>query len=124
MKPSGSKERVFIALFNYDPSCMSPNVESCHEELTLHENQLGKVFGDQDEDGFYFGEFDGKTGYIPSTYVAEVQMDEPNDAQVEKPLVNAKNRKKQAEKPKFFLMVALYDYDPYALSPNTDSDVS
>ena len=35
--------RVFVALFDYDPANMSPNVESHHDELAFREGQLIKV---------------------------------------------------------------------------------
>lgn len=35
--------RVFIALFDYDPFKMSPNTDSCQEELPFKEGQLIKV---------------------------------------------------------------------------------
>lgn len=69
--------RVFIALFDYDPFKMSPNTDSCQEELPFKEGQLIKVFGDQDSDGFYYGESNGRLGYIPCNMVSEVQVDDP-----------------------------------------------
>ena len=69
--------RVFIALFDYDPFKMSPNTESCQEELPFREGQLIKVFGDQDSDGFYYGESNGRLGFIPCNMVSEVQVDDP-----------------------------------------------
>jgi hypothetical protein len=70
--------RLFIALFDYDPYQMSPNPESCTEELPFKEGQLIKIFGDQDDDGFYYGESNGRAGYIPSNMVQEVPQDEQN----------------------------------------------
>ena len=35
--------RVFVALFDYDPANMSPNVDSHHDELAFREGQLIKV---------------------------------------------------------------------------------
>jgi len=68
-----AKYRLFIALFDYDPYQMSPNQDSCSEELPFKEGQLIKVFGEQDDDGFYYGESNGRSGYIPCNMIQEVQ---------------------------------------------------
>lgn len=43
--PTNKKQafRVFIALFDYDPFKMSPNTDSCQEELPFKEGQLIKA---------------------------------------------------------------------------------
>lgn len=69
--------RLFIALFDYDPATMSPNVDSIDEELPFREGQILKVFGDKDADGFFKGESLGRIGYIPCNMVSEVQIDDP-----------------------------------------------
>jgi RIMS-binding protein 2 len=108
---------------------MSPNIETCHEELALQENQLVKVYGDQDEDGFYLGQVDDRVGYIPCNMVAEVhdQTSIQSDlAQTDPSKTNAKTtikkKKKQGDNASLRLMIALYDYD-VCLSPNIDSEV-
>jgi len=68
--------RLFIALFDYDPYQMSPNQDSCSEELPFKEGQLIKVLGDQDDDGYYYGESNGRSGYIPGNMVSEVPMED------------------------------------------------
>ena len=55
---------------------MSPNQDSCQEELPFKEGQLIKIYGEQDADGFYYGEANGRFGYIPCNMVSEVQVDE------------------------------------------------
>jgi hypothetical protein len=77
--------RVFIALFDYDPFKMSPNKDSCQEELPFKEGQLIKIFGEQDSDGFFYGESSGRFGYIPCNMVSELQVDDP---EVVKQLLN------------------------------------
>jgi RIMS-binding protein 2 len=64
---------LFIALFDYDPFKMSPNTDSCQEELPFKEGEFIKVYGEQDADGYYYGESNGRTGYIPSNMVSEVR---------------------------------------------------
>jgi len=64
-----------VALFDYDPSTMSPNPsEALAEELPFAEGQLIRVTGDKDADGFYWGEAGGRAGYVPCNMVSEVQV--------------------------------------------------
>lgn len=147
--PSQQPVRVFRALFDYDPMTMSPNPDAASEELGLKEGELIKVsfgstvaniilnetsihlrdflqmqvLGDTDNDGFYFGELDGRTGYIPHNMISEVldqatvrdflgaTTADAGRANEERPL--GARRK----------MVALYDYNPTEASPNVDADV-
>ena len=67
--------RVFIALYNYDPTTMSPNVDYASEELGFEEGDLIRIFGNMDEDGFYFGELNSVRGLVPSNMVKEVGSD-------------------------------------------------
>lgn len=41
--PQSKKSRYFIALFDYDPTTMSPNPESCDEELPFSEGDTIKA---------------------------------------------------------------------------------
>ena len=66
--------RVFIALFTYDPITMSPNTDGVDEELSFAEGDLIKIFGECDEDGFYYGELRDKCGFVPSNMVQEVNL--------------------------------------------------
>lgn len=72
-KSTKKDHRLFLALFDYDPFKMSPNTDSCSEELPFREGELIKVYGDQDSDGYYYGESNGRRGYIPSNMVSEVR---------------------------------------------------
>ena len=72
-----NRVRLFVALFDYDPETMSPNVDALDEELPFREGQVIKVFGDKDPDGFYKGECGGRIGFIPCNMVSEVQVDDP-----------------------------------------------
>ncbi|PAA73373.1 hypothetical protein BOX15_Mlig013485g1, partial [Macrostomum lignano] len=64
--------RIFVALYDYDPASMSPNPDGVQRELAFLEGQLLTVFGSRDADGFYNGECAGKLGLIPGNMVAEV----------------------------------------------------
>ena len=66
--------RVFVALFSYDPFTMSPNIDDVDEELAFAEGDLIKIFGECDEDGFYYGELRDKCGFVPSNMVQEVSL--------------------------------------------------
>ncbi len=68
--------KLYVALFEYDPYKMSPNQDSCEEELPFKEGDLIKVFGEQDADGFLFGELNGRSGFIPCNMVTELQVDD------------------------------------------------
>lgn len=70
------KCRIFIALYTYDPKTMSPNVEYSDDELAFKKGDLIKVLDDTDEDGFYFGELNGKSGMVPGNMVAEVNTED------------------------------------------------
>ncbi|XP_073948157.1 RIMS binding protein isoform X5 [Choristoneura fumiferana] len=117
---SKTRGRYFMALFDYDPATMSPNPESCDEELPFSDGDIIKVWGDKDTDGFYWGECRGRRGYVPHNMVAEVSEQDAGQAA-------AKPRDRwtdsYANQP-VRRMVALFDYDPQELSPNVDADVS
>ncbi|XP_053311844.1 peripheral-type benzodiazepine receptor-associated protein 1 [Spea bombifrons] len=66
--------RIFVARFDYDPETMSPNPDAYEEELPFKEGQILQVFGDKDADGFYWGEYAGKSGYIPCNMVSELHV--------------------------------------------------
>jgi len=63
--------RWFVALFDYDPTTMSPNPDACEEELPFNEGDGIKIYGDKDADGFYWGECRGRRGYVPYNMVME-----------------------------------------------------
>ncbi|KAL7673245.1 hypothetical protein ACOME3_008113 [Neoechinorhynchus agilis] len=73
-----SRARLFVALYDYLPLEMSPNLESCHEELTFKEGQLIKIYGEIGQDGFYVGETTGQRGYVPSNMIEEVKITDPD----------------------------------------------
>ncbi|XP_071945294.1 uncharacterized protein [Antedon mediterranea] len=68
-----STVRFFVALYDYDPASMSPNDDGVEEELGFREGDIIKVLGDKDADGFYFGELNGKQGFVPYNMVKEAQ---------------------------------------------------
>uniref|UniRef100_A0A673GP08 RIMS-binding protein 2 n=1 Tax=Sinocyclocheilus rhinocerous TaxID=307959 RepID=A0A673GP08_9TELE len=80
-KRSGRQHQVstrrMVALYDYDPRESSPNVD-VEAELTFCAGDVITVFGEIDEDGFYYGELNGHKGLIPSNFLEEV----PDDVEV------------------------------------------
>ncbi|XP_072538600.1 RIMS-binding protein 2 isoform X12 [Salminus brasiliensis] len=80
--------RRMVALYDYDPRESSPNVDveapyegirlSDEAELTFCAGDVITVFGEIDEDGFYYGELNGHKGLVPSNFLEEV----PDDVEV------------------------------------------
>nr|CAH8846080.1 unnamed protein product [Trichobilharzia regenti]CAH8846082.1 unnamed protein product [Trichobilharzia regenti] len=76
MMPGESKPiQVVVALYDYDPATMSPNIDGVQEELPFREGQLIKILSECDEDGFYLGECNGLRGLVPSNMVSELEGD-------------------------------------------------
>ncbi|XP_031758319.1 RIMS-binding protein 2 isoform X12 [Xenopus tropicalis] len=69
--------RRMVALYDYDPRESSPNVD-VEAELTFCTGDILNVFGEIDEDGFYYGELNGHKGLVPSNFLEEV----PDDVEV------------------------------------------
>ncbi|MBN3296090.1 RIMB2 protein, partial [Amia calva] len=69
--------RRMVALYDYDPRESSPNVD-VEAELTFCAGDIITVFGEIDEDGFYYGEINGHKGLVPSNFLEEV----PDDVEV------------------------------------------
>ncbi|XP_054450054.1 RIMS-binding protein 2 [Pteronotus mesoamericanus] len=69
--------RRMVALYDYDPRESSPNID-VEAELTFCTGDIISVFGEIDEDGFYYGELNGQKGLVPSNFLEEV----PDDVEV------------------------------------------
>lgn len=69
--------RRMVALYDYDPRESSPNVD-VEAELTFCTGDIITVFGEIDDDGFYYGEHNGQKGLVPSNFLEEV----PDDVEV------------------------------------------
>ncbi|KAH7693983.1 variant SH3 domain-containing protein, partial [Aphelenchoides avenae] len=66
--------RVMIAKFDYDP-VQSPNVDAEQVELGFRKEDLITVYGEMDEDGFFWGELrsePGRMGLVPSNFLQEL----------------------------------------------------
>lgn len=63
-----------IALYDYDPQELSPNVDA-EVELSFGTGDIIYVYGDMDDDGFYLGELRGQRGLVPSNFLTEAPPD-------------------------------------------------
>uniref|UniRef100_A0A8C2ZDH7 TSPO associated protein 1 n=1 Tax=Cyclopterus lumpus TaxID=8103 RepID=A0A8C2ZDH7_CYCLU len=71
--------RKMVAIFDYDPRESSPNTD-IEAELTFSAGDIIHVFGDMDEDGFFYGDLNGHSGLVPSNFLQAVPEDAPAKA--------------------------------------------
>ncbi|XP_024939852.1 uncharacterized protein LOC107266706 isoform X3 [Cephus cinctus] len=126
---ANKRTRWFVALFDYDPTTMSPNPDGCEEELPFSEGDIIKVYGEKDADGFYWGECRGRRGYVPHNMVEELKDQTQIQGQVQGQGTVTRRGQGQSDRwgdiyanMPVKKMIALYDYDPQKLSPNVDAD--
>ncbi|XP_048505254.1 uncharacterized protein LOC105684376 isoform X2 [Athalia rosae] len=129
--PGGAQQinkrtRWFVALFDYDPTTMSPNPDACEEELPFNEGDTIKVYGEKDGDGFYWGECRGRRGFVPHNMVEELKDQGQGQGVVNRRTALGGGQGDRwgdiyANMP-VKKMIALYDYDPQELSPNVDAE--
>ncbi|XP_058854195.1 peripheral-type benzodiazepine receptor-associated protein 1 isoform X3 [Acipenser ruthenus] len=72
-RPSSGSQRMtrprrMVAVFDYDPRESSPNVD-IEAELTFSAGDVIVVFGDMDDDGFFYGDLNGQQGLAPSNFL-------------------------------------------------------
>ncbi|XP_058483275.1 peripheral-type benzodiazepine receptor-associated protein 1 isoform X3 [Solea solea] len=60
--------RRMVAIFDYDPRESSPNTD-IEAELTFSAGDIIHVYGDMDEDGFFYGDLNGQRGLVPSNFL-------------------------------------------------------
>ncbi|XP_047401656.1 peripheral-type benzodiazepine receptor-associated protein 1 isoform X5 [Sciurus carolinensis] len=60
--------RPMVAAFDYDPRENSPNMD-VEAELSFRAGDVITVFGNMDDDGFYYGELNGQRGLVPSNFL-------------------------------------------------------
>ncbi|XP_004397691.1 PREDICTED: peripheral-type benzodiazepine receptor-associated protein 1 isoform X2 [Odobenus rosmarus divergens] len=60
--------RTMVAAFDYNPQESSPNMD-VEAELPFRAGDVITVFGDMDDDGFYYGELNGQRGLVPSNFL-------------------------------------------------------
>ncbi|KAF7206612.1 RIMS-binding protein 2 isoform X7 [Nothobranchius furzeri] len=74
-KPTSGVNRM-VAIFDYDPRESSPNTD-IEAELTFSAGDIIHVFGDMDEDGFFYGDLNGHRGLVPSNFLQPVPDNAP-----------------------------------------------
>jgi RIMS-binding protein 2 len=67
---SSNQVRKMIALYDYDPQKLSPNVDA-EVELKFTTGDIIYVYGEMDDDGFYLAELRGQRGLVPSNFLAD-----------------------------------------------------
>lgn len=94
------------------------------------------MYGDKDQDGFYWGELRGRRGFVPHNMVTEIDENSsvagnvsgsvagPSSGGIQSVRGVSRDRWGDiyANMP-VKRMIALYDYDPQMLSPNVDAEV-
>ncbi|XP_022364813.1 peripheral-type benzodiazepine receptor-associated protein 1 isoform X5 [Enhydra lutris kenyoni] len=60
--------QAMVAAFDYNPRESSPNMD-VEAELPFRAGDIITVFGDMDDDGFYYGELNGQRGLVPSNFL-------------------------------------------------------
>ena len=121
-----------IAIYDYNSATDSPNDN--HEfELSFKDGDVITVFGCVMEDGFYFGELNGKKGLVPSNFVTETDshtMETIRGPTPDKPRPGSSDSQSMPAPiladppfPKSKQMLALYSYDPYTMSPNENPEI-
>ncbi|XP_056911489.1 peripheral-type benzodiazepine receptor-associated protein 1 isoform X7 [Takifugu flavidus] len=73
--PASGASRM-VAIFDYDPRESSPNTD-IEAELTFSAGDVIQVFGDMDEDGFFYGDLNGHKGLVPSNFLQALPEDLP-----------------------------------------------
>lgn len=67
---ASNQVRKMIALYDYDPQKLSPNVDA-EVELKFTTGDIIYVYGEMDDDGFYLAELRGQRGLVPSNFLAD-----------------------------------------------------
>ena len=60
-----------MALYDYDPRELSPNVDS-EVELSFRVGAVIIIYGEMDDDGFFMGELNGARGLVPSNFLTDI----------------------------------------------------
>ena len=70
---SKQKQRLFIALLDYNPQsfCRSGHPEW---ELRLQTGDVVKVVGDMNSDGYYHVQFNNRQGLVPAHFLEEMNI--------------------------------------------------
>ena len=67
--------RKMVALYDYDPQELSPNVDA-EVELKFKTGDIIFVYGEMDDDGFYLAELRNQRGLVPSNFLTDATTTE------------------------------------------------
>ncbi|TTG47520.1 Peripheral-type benzodiazepine receptor-associated protein 1 [Bagarius yarrelli] len=81
--------RRMVAIFDYDPKESSPNAD-IEAELTFNAGDIIYVFGDMDDDGFYYGDLNGQKGLVPSNFLQAFPENEDDSAERQHSIANSR----------------------------------
>ncbi|KAM4619784.1 peripheral-type benzodiazepine receptor-associated protein 1 [Polymixia lowei] len=91
--------RRMVAIFDYDPRESSPNTD-IEAELTFSAGDIIHVFGDMDDDGFFYGDLNGHKGLVPSNFLQALPNEAPPGPPASQPApVPRKEPQVQPEEP-------------------------
>ncbi|ESO07550.1 hypothetical protein HELRODRAFT_76240 [Helobdella robusta] len=60
--------QMAVALYDYNPHELSPN-DDVEQELSFRKGDLIGIVGDVDDDGFYYGRLNDRSGLVPSNFI-------------------------------------------------------
>nr|XP_053651957.1 peripheral-type benzodiazepine receptor-associated protein 1-like isoform X1 [Cherax quadricarinatus] len=83
--------RKMIAMYDYDPQELSPNVDS-EVELSFQTGDIIYVYGEMDDDGFYMGELRGQRGLVPSNFLQDAPQDYSDDHRSRRDTLDPRDR--------------------------------
>ncbi|XP_037796181.1 uncharacterized protein LOC119591500 [Penaeus monodon] len=83
--------KKMIAMYDYDPQELSPNVDS-EVELSFQTGDIIYVYGDMDDDGFYMGELGGHRGLVPSNFLQDAPQDYADDHRSRRDTLDPRDR--------------------------------
>ncbi|XP_042864732.1 uncharacterized protein LOC122248652 isoform X5 [Penaeus japonicus] len=84
--------KKMIAMYDYDPQELSPNVDSEEVELSFQTGDIIYVYGDMDDDGFYMGELGGHRGLVPSNFLQDAPQDYADDHRSRRDTLDPRDR--------------------------------
>eukprot|EP00918_Siedleckia_nematoides_P064772 GHVU01140810.1.p1 GENE.GHVU01140810.1~~GHVU01140810.1.p1 ORF type:complete len:604 (-),score=49.66 GHVU01140810.1:2320-4059(-) len=70
----GGERRVFLAVYDYDPSKHSPENFPSKPEIAFKTGDIVTTYGSIRDDGFYHAKCHGKRGLVPSSFIEEVAV--------------------------------------------------
>ncbi|XP_052412436.1 peripheral-type benzodiazepine receptor-associated protein 1 isoform X2 [Carassius gibelio] len=119
--PMGSsRPRRMVAIFDYDPRESSPNAD-IEAELTFSAGDVIYVFGDMDDDGFYYGDLNGHKGLVPSNFLQAFPETEEDAARTENTVTESRRDSQGSQTESSEHLDPLSSSHP-GLNPEPDSD--